>query len=154
MRVLSLPPVHRLHELATLALRRGVGLAFFVHGLQKLTGGPSGFAGMLTDLGVGVPGVLARLVTIAELVGDALLLIGLLTRLATLPMIATLIGAAVLVTADVGIIAPPTQGRPGPSSTSHFWRDWWRCSCSGRAASRSTTPWALSRTGSTAATLP
>ena len=113
MRALSLPPVHRLHELAPLALRLGVGLVFFVHGWQKLTGGPSGFAGMLTGLGVGAPGVLAWLVTIAELVGGALLLIGLLTRLATLPLIGTMIGAIVLVKADLGIIAPPDAPMAG-----------------------------------------
>lgn len=113
MRALSLPPVHRLHELAPLALRLGVGLVFLLHGWQKLSGGRSGFAGMLTGLGVGAPEVLAWLVTIAELVGGALLLIGLLTRLATLPLIATMIGAIVLVKADLGVIAPPDAQMAG-----------------------------------------
>lgn len=113
MRHLSLTPVHRLHALAPLALRLGVGLVFFLHGLQKLTNGPSGFAGMLTGLGVGAPGLIAWLVTIAELVGGGLLLIGLLTRLATLPLIATMIGAILLVKADLGVIAPPDSPMPG-----------------------------------------
>ena len=113
MHGLSLPPVHRFHELAPLALRLGVGLVFVVHGLQKLTGGPSGFAGMLTGLGVGAPELFAWLVTIAELVGGALVLVGLLTRLATLPLIATMIGAIVLVKADVGIIASADSPMPG-----------------------------------------
>ena len=57
--------------------------------------------------------MLAWLVTIAELVGGAVLLIGLPTRLATLPVNASLIGATVLVEADVGIIAPPDAGTAG-----------------------------------------
>lgn len=68
---------------------------------------------MLTGLGVAAPGVLAWLVTIAELVGGVMLLIGLLTRLATLPLIATMIGAIALVKADVGIIAPAGAPMPG-----------------------------------------
>jgi putative oxidoreductase len=113
MRALSLPPVHRLAEFAPLVLRLGVGLVFVVHGWQKLTGGPSAFGGMLSGLGVGAPEVFAWLVTIAELVGGLLLLVGLLTRLATLPLIATMIGAIVLVKVDLGIIAPEGAMIPG-----------------------------------------
>ncbi len=113
MRVLSLPPVHRLSEIAPLALRLGVGLVFAVHGWQKLSDGPAGFAGMLSGMGVGAPELVAWLVTLAELVGGVLLLLGLLTRLATLPLIATMIGAIVLVKADLGIIAGPDAPLPG-----------------------------------------
>lgn len=114
MRALSLPFVHRLTDLGPLALRLGVGLVFALHGWQKLTEGPSGFAGMLTGLGVAVPDAFAWLVTVAELVGGILLLIGLLTRLATLPLIATMVGAIALVNVDLGVIAP--QGAPMPGA--------------------------------------
>lgn len=113
MRALSLPFVHRLTDLGPLALRLGVGLVFVVHGWQKLTDGPSGFAGMLTGLGVAAPDVFAWLVTVAELVGGIQLLIGLLTRLATLPLIATVVGAIALVKADLGVIAPEGAPMPG-----------------------------------------
>ena len=116
MRALSLPPLHRLAGLAPLALRLGVGLVFIVHGWQKLTGGPAspdGFAGMLTGLGVPAPGLFAWLVTAAELGGGILILVGLLTRLATLPLIANLIGAIVLVKTDLGIVAPMGAPLPG-----------------------------------------
>lgn len=106
MRALGLSPLHRLADLAPLALRLGLGLVFVVHGWSKLNDGPSGFAGMLTGLGVAAPEPIAWLVTIAELVGGAMLLIGLLTRLVSLPLIALMIGAIALVKADVGIIAP------------------------------------------------
>lgn len=51
----------------------------------------------------GGPDAVAWLVTTAELVGGALLVVGLLTRLVTLPLIATLIGAIILVKADAGM---------------------------------------------------
>lgn len=113
MRMLSLPPFHRFADLAPLFLRLGIGLVFVVHGWSKLSGGPSNFGGMLTGLGVGAPGLFAWLVTLAELVGGILLLLGLLTRLATLPLIAVMIGAIVLVKVDLGVIAPPDAGMPG-----------------------------------------
>lgn len=113
MRALSLPPLHRSADLAPLFLRLGVGLVFVVHGWSKLNDGPSAFAGMLTGLGVGGSEVLAWLVTLAELVGGLLLLVGLLTRLATLPLIGVMIGAIVLVKVDIGVIAPGGAAMPG-----------------------------------------
>lgn len=107
MHALSLPFLAPLRFLAPLALRLGLGVVFVDHGYSKLTGGPAeGFGGMLTGLGVAAPEVFAWLVTIAELVGGLMLLLGLATRLVTLPLIATMIGAIILVKADLGIIAP------------------------------------------------
>lgn len=114
MRALGLPALHRLVDLAPLALRLGLGIVFVVHGLSKLDGDPAtGFGGMLTGLGVVAPTLFAWLVTIAELIGGVLILIGLLTRLATLPLIATLIGAIILVKVDLGVIAGPGSPMPG-----------------------------------------
>ncbi len=115
MRALGLPALQRLADLAPLVLRLGLGIVFVVHGLAKLDGGPAtGFGGMLTGLGVAAPALFAWLVTIAELVGGVLILIGLLTRLATLPLIAILVGAVVLVKIDLGVIAE--QGAPLPGA--------------------------------------
>lgn len=113
MRALSLPPLHRHADLAPLVLRLGIGLVFFLHGLQKFTDGSVGFAGMLTGLGAPAPGPTAWLVTLAELVGGALILLGLLTRLSTIPLILTMIGAILMVKADLGIIAPMGAPMPG-----------------------------------------
>lgn len=113
MRALGLTPLHRFADLAPLFLRLGVGLVFVVHGWQKLTDGPSGFAGMLSGLGVAAPDLFAWLVTAAELGGGTLLLVGLLTRLATLPLIGTMLGAILLVKVDLGIIAPAGAPLPG-----------------------------------------
>ncbi len=113
MRTLGLPMLQRLTHLAPLVLRVGLGIVFVAHGWQKLTNGPSGFAQMLVGLDVPAPEVLAWLVTVAELVGGVLLLLGLLTRLATLPLIATMVGAIALVKADLGVIAPMGAPMPG-----------------------------------------
>ncbi len=103
MRALGLPFLSRLGDLAPVPLRLGVGLVFIHYGYKKLSSGPDEFAGMLTGLGVAAPTLFAWLVTIAELVGGVLLVLGLLTRLVTLPLIATLVGAVVLVKADLGM---------------------------------------------------
>lgn len=114
MRALGLPFLHSLRDLAPLFLRLGLGLVFVVHGVSKLQGGPAtGFGGMLTGLNVPGPALFAWLITIAELVGGILLLVGLLTRLATLPLIATMIGAIVLVKVDIGVIAGEGVAMPG-----------------------------------------
>ncbi len=113
MRSLGLPMLQKLTHLAPLALRAGVGAVFAVHGWQKLTDGAAGFAQMLVGLGVPAPEVFAWLVTAAELVGGVLLLLGLLTRLATLPLIATMVGAIALVKTDLGVIAPMGAPMPG-----------------------------------------
>lgn len=113
MRALGLPGIGRFADIAPLALRLGVGLVFTVHGWQKLSNGSEMFGGMLTGLNVPAPEVFAWLVTIAELVGGVLLILGLLTRLATLPLIANMIGAIVLVKVELGIIAGPDAPMPG-----------------------------------------
>ncbi len=113
MRTLSLPFLHRLTDPGLLLLRIGVGLVFVVHGWSKLSDGPEAFAGMLSGLGVAAPDVVSWLVTVAELVGGSAILLGLLTRLATLPLVATLIGAILMVKTDLGIIAPAGAPMPG-----------------------------------------
>jgi putative oxidoreductase len=97
-------------DLGPLLIRLGVGAVFAVHGWQKLDGGVSNFAGFLESLGVPQPELIAWLQTFAEGVGGVLLLLGLLTRLATLPLIATMVGAILLVKVDVGFVEPDAIG--------------------------------------------
>ncbi len=113
MRTLSLPFLHRFTDPGLLLLRLGVGLVFVVHGWSKLSNGPAGFAEMLSGLGVAAPDVIAWLMTVAELGGGAAIMLGLLTRLATLPLIAIMVGAIALVKVDLGIIAPAGAVMPG-----------------------------------------
>jgi putative oxidoreductase len=114
MRALGLTRMGRLADLAPLFLRLGVGLVFAWHGWQKFVNGPENFAGFLDSLGVPAPEIVAWLQTLAEGVGGLMLMVGLLTRLTTLPLIVIMIGAIVLVKDDVGFIAP--QGAPLPGA--------------------------------------
>ena len=105
MRILGLPFLSRLGDLAPVLLRLGVGFVFVHYGYTKLSSGPENFTGMWSGLGVAGPTLFAWRVMIAELVGGALLIVGLLTRLVTLPLIATMVGAIILVKADLGMPA-------------------------------------------------
>jgi len=79
----------RLRWLPPTVARLTIGLVFLqtgwgkVHNIQKVVG-------FFTELGIPAPELQARLAATAELVGGALILIGLFTRVATLPLIATM----------------------------------------------------------------
>jgi putative oxidoreductase len=75
----------RLHPLALLVLRLGLGIIMIAHGWQKLSGGLGKFMGFLSN--IGVPGWMAYLVVAAEFGGGILLVVGLLTRLAALSIV-------------------------------------------------------------------
>lgn len=110
MKAIGSSALGRAADLGPLLLRVGVGLVFAVHGWQKFDGGVANFATTLTDLGVPAPEVVAWLMTIAEGVGGVLLILGLATRLVTLPLIAVMVGAIVLVKVDVGFIVMDAVG--------------------------------------------
>ena len=97
-------------DLGPLFMRIGVGVVFAWHGWLKFDGGVSNFAGFLGSLNVPAPEVTAWLTMLAEGVGGLLLIIGLVTRYASLSLIAVMIGAIVTVKADVGFIV---QGGAG-----------------------------------------
>lgn len=65
-------------QLATLILRVVFGLMFLIHGIAKFQGGISNTVGYFDSLGL--PGSLAYAIAIIELVGGALLVVGLGTR--------------------------------------------------------------------------
>jgi putative oxidoreductase len=77
----------------------------FAHGLQKLQGGPANFGGLLSQLGVPALELMAYVVTLVELVGGALLIVGLLSRLSALLLTIDFV-AILLVKLNVGLIAP------------------------------------------------
>ncbi len=103
MRLLGLPFLSRFRDVAPVALRLGVGFNFMWFGSKKISRGPDSFADTLANLGVASPLLFTWLVIAAELVGGTLLVVGLLTRLATLPLIATMAGSISLVKADLGM---------------------------------------------------
>jgi putative oxidoreductase len=75
----------RLHPLALLVLRLGLGIIMIAHGAQKLFGGLPRFMEMLQHMGI-LP-IMAYLVVAAEFGGGILLVVGLLTRLAALSIV-------------------------------------------------------------------
>lgn len=80
-------------EAGPLIMRVVAGAVFVVHGVQKITGGVEGFAGFVESLGIPAPLVVAYAVTALEVVGGALLIVGLISRvvggLLALEMLAT-----------------------------------------------------------------
>jgi putative oxidoreductase len=96
--------------LAPLVVRLIVGVIMAAHGWQKLVAGPSGFGQFLDQLGVPLPGLMAWVVTLVELLGGILLILGLLSRLAALLLTIDLVVAILLVKVNVGLIAPPEAG--------------------------------------------
>jgi putative oxidoreductase len=63
-------------------LRIVLGIAIALHGWSKLSGGVDGVAGFFGSLGIPAPGLMAWVVTIVELVGGILLVVGFLTQIA------------------------------------------------------------------------
>jgi uncharacterized membrane protein YphA (DoxX/SURF4 family) len=100
----------RLAALAPLVVRIIVGLIMFAHGLMKLQRGPGMFGQGLAEMSVPAPAFMAYLVTFTELVGGALLVVGLLSRFAALALTIDLIVAILLIKLEVGLIAPRGGG--------------------------------------------
>src|SRR5947209_3972380 len=91
-RTLALQQIERVRWLAPLVGRLAVGLLFLstgwgkVHSLDKVTA-------FFVKLGIPAPGLNAVVVGYSELICGALLVIGLCTRLATLPLIVSMVVA-------------------------------------------------------------
>lgn len=113
--VRSLSTSSRVAGAAPVVLRVVIGLVMAAHGWQKLTMmGPANFGSdMLAGLGIPAPVAFGYLVTFTELIGGLLLIVGLLTRLATLPLIVILAVATIAVKLDIGLIAGAGAPMPG-----------------------------------------
>lgn len=110
MKALGSTSLGRAADLGPLFIRLGVGLIFAWHGWVTFDGGVSNFAGFLASLNVPFPEVVAWLQVIAEGVGGLLLIVGLFTRLVTLPLIAILVGAILLVKVNLGFVGIDAPG--------------------------------------------
>lgn len=87
-------------DIAWAMLRAAVGVLIITHGYGKIFGvSPEGvdrmvgFTGTVIEMGLPAPEAFAWLAALSELVGGALLVIGLFTRPAALFALATMIGA-------------------------------------------------------------
>jgi putative oxidoreductase len=110
MRTLALSPLRRLAELGPLAVRVIVGTIMAAHGLQKVQAGPANFGAFLGQMGVPLPTLMGYVVTLVEVVGGVLLIVGLLSRLAALVLTIDLVVAILLVKVNVGFLSPPQGG--------------------------------------------
>jgi putative oxidoreductase len=68
----------RSDDTGKLILRLALGILILLHGISKLSTGVGGIAGMLT--GHGLPGALAYLVYVGEIVAPVLMIVGIYTR--------------------------------------------------------------------------
>lgn len=85
-------------DLALLLLRVTFGLCFMVHGMGKLglvgPGNMAGFTGWLKSLGFPFPALQARVAMLTELIGGALLVLGLGARIAAFFILVAMLVAA------------------------------------------------------------
>src|SRR5918996_5593022 len=101
----------RLAAATPVIVRLIVGGMMFVHGLDKIGSGPTGFGEFLgSQLGLPAGVFLGWVVTLLELVGGAMLVVGVLSRVIALLMTIELIGAIVLVTGERGLIGAESVG--------------------------------------------
>jgi putative oxidoreductase len=99
-------------SIALLILRLVIGAAFVIHGWQKIQspGGMMGWAGPQAP----IPGVLQFLAAFSEFAGGLALILGLLTRLASLGILITMTVAALMVMAAMHLpFVNPTGGVGG-----------------------------------------
>lgn len=92
-----------LFDLAALISRVTIGVIFVAHGWQKWQNGLDATTGMFTQAGVPQPELAAGFATVAETVGGAFLIVGLLTRIAALCLFAVSVGAIAYVHAWNGL---------------------------------------------------
>jgi putative oxidoreductase len=93
---------------ATLTLMRGVlGVVFFAHGAQKMFGwfGGGGFEATMTGFTsyMGIPWIFALLAIVAEFFGGLGLILGFLTRIASLGILSVMLVAIFKVHAQFGL---------------------------------------------------
>ena len=89
-------------EISTFILRVVLGISFFIHGLTKFQGGIENIVGWFDS--IGLPGGLAYVVAVIELVGGLALVLGLGSRVVSILLSLVMIGAIIKVKLAVGFL--------------------------------------------------
>ncbi len=87
---------NKLHEVSHLVLRVVIGFVFFLHGLEKVQN-IGMIQGMLTGMNFPAPELMGWVLALSELICGALLILGLVTRLATIPLMIAMLLALLVV---------------------------------------------------------
>jgi putative oxidoreductase len=103
--------LNRARPAAPLVLRVVIGGLFVWHGIDKFDVGISTIEDMFRTWGVPAPGITAPLSAVVEIVGGAMLVLGLGTRIAAMALSVVMVAAMLYVKQDVGIIS--SQPMPG-----------------------------------------
>src|SRR4051812_14532138 len=107
MAVKTLAAAPSTSELGIFVLRIGLGIVFTMHGWQKLFQmGVPGVASFFGMIGVPAPEIAAAVVTILELTGGIMLLLGLFVRWIAIPLALDMLTAALVVHLPGGFFAP------------------------------------------------
>ncbi|WP_283138273.1 DoxX family protein [Rhizohabitans arisaemae] len=91
-------------DVGALVARVAVGAVFLAHGWQKYQKGHGELAQSFADLGIPMPEISALFALVAELGGGGLLILGLLTPLASLALVVVMAGAAFYVHLGNGLL--------------------------------------------------
>ncbi|MBH5319503.1 DoxX family protein [Paenibacillus sp. GSMTC-2017] len=89
-------------SVVTTIMRVVLGVLFLAHGISKLQMGLGNVEGWFSS--IGVPGVLAYVVAVLELVGGIMLIIGFLTRYVSAAFVVMLIGAVFTAKLSAGLL--------------------------------------------------
>jgi putative oxidoreductase len=89
-------------EISTFILRVVLGISFVIHGLTKFQGGIENIVGWFDS--IGLPGGLAYVVAVIELVGGLALVFGLGSRVVSILLSLVMIGAMLKVKLAVGFL--------------------------------------------------
>lgn len=90
------------NELGKVFLRVVVGLIFFVHGLSKFQGGINNTVGFFDS--IGIPGFMAYVVALLELIGGIALILGIGTRFVSMLFAIIMLGAISTVKFPAGLL--------------------------------------------------
>ena len=102
--------LENMQPFALLVLRAVLGLVMTTAGWLKVSGGMAEFKGFLVT--VGIPGWMGYVSAYAEFFGGILLMVGLLTRFASLAIFINMMVAVVKVTWKNGLMGPQGYGFP------------------------------------------